>query len=204
MIEQSAASLREFHQLRVEPSYGASFGGGQFKIARHQQFCGRDSFKLCRRVQAIKLSHSEFARRNIGVCDARRALSENNACQIIIRAPFQQTRLDDCAGRDDANDFAFDKPFARRRDLIANGDFVPAIDEFRQMAFERANGNARKRVRVSFAEPFARENYPKLASYGLRVFVKGFIEIADLKKQYHARISALDLKVLAAKRRGHI
>ena len=203
MLKQSVSRRLESSLRFIEPRDRANLQRRQFNIARRDQLCRSDALKLADGLLAVEFRHAKLARRDVCVSDAGGAIINNEAGKIIIGAAFEQSRLDDGAGRDNARDFAVDQSFAGRRHLVADGDLVAALDELGEMAFERTHGNARQRMRVAFAEPLARQHDAEFARQRLRVFVKGFVEIADLKQQDHAGIAALDLQVLSAQRRAH-
>ena len=126
--------------------------------------------------------------------------------QIVWPIFGQQLGFDDRAGRDDSRDLALDDALGRRlAHLVADGDVKALVNQARYVVLQRVMGHAchgDAAVIFAGADRTAGQRQVQRPGGHFRVFVKGFVEIAQAEEQDTIGIVGLDVQVLLAQWRG--
>ena len=124
---------------------GAASGDGireSILIFGNQTLCGCDASDFCCDVSFCcasgKLTDQEFASRDIHNADASNWRPQNGRDKKIVRTGIEERILDEGAWGDNACDGSADQTFGLFWifDLVANGDFIPLLDEACEIAVE--------------------------------------------------------------------
>lgn len=155
------------------------------------------------RVISSELGGDEFACREVDECEPHGLAGAAYRGEVIILIRLEELCFEGGAGRNDADDLAFDEfgPGFWFLCLFADRNAEALADQFGDIPGGGMIGNAAHRDWIAFLLMAGCESYLHFASADQRIIEEEFIEIAESEEEQGAGMLFLDLVVLTQHRR---
>ena len=180
--------------------------GEQRQIAREEDFARAQLLQRAGHFARVELRHAKFAGGDVDVSDRRPIARARHRREEIILARAHQVGVHGGAGSDHARDLAAHQLLGLLGifHLVADGDPMAFLNEARDVAFGRVEGDAAHRDGGAFFLIAGGKGDFEFAGGHHGIFEEELVEIAQAEHQQRVGDLLFDAVVLPHQRRGGV
>ncbi len=182
----------------------------ELQVFRNEHLSRADALQFAahgfQNLIAFQLRTAKFTGGNIHKGEAGALLRKNHRCQVIVASAGQEVGFREGARRDHPYNFALEEAIGLGlgAGLFTDRYMEAAFNQAAKVVFSGMVGDARHGHTHAFGHRAAGEHDIQGFAGLLRVFVEGFVKIAQAEEDDRLGVFAFDLQVLLAQRGDRI